>query len=96
MPTTGLAINNATLLDQVSFFYFKTSPEIIQLAAMLYIGFLLSMRDVEDSLKECGVKLNLKFVWYWWHKFVSHLESEIKNGAVKLPRASIGSLSGYG
>ena len=64
MPTTGLAINNATLLDQVSFFYFKTSPEIIQLAAMLYIGLLLSMRDVKDSLKECGVKLNVRSVWY--------------------------------
>jgi putative transposase len=32
------------------FSYFKTSPEIIRLAVMLYIRFPLSLRNVEDLL----------------------------------------------
>ena len=39
----------------VSFRYFKTSPEIIQLAVMLYVRFPLSLRNVEDLLHERGV-----------------------------------------
>jgi putative transposase len=30
------------------FRYFKTSPEIIRLAVMLYVRFPLSLRNVED------------------------------------------------
>ena len=36
------------------FRYFKTSPEIIRLAVMLYIRFPLSLRNVEDLLHERG------------------------------------------
>ena len=32
--------------------YFKTSPEIIRLAVMLYVLFPLSLRNVEDLLHE--------------------------------------------
>ena len=32
----------------ISLHYFKTSPEIIQLAVMLYVRFPLSLRNVED------------------------------------------------
>ncbi len=34
------------------FKYFKTSPEIIRLAVMMYIQFPLSLRNVEDLLHE--------------------------------------------
>ena len=37
------------------FRYFKTSPEIIRLAVMLYVRFPLSLRNVEDLLHERGV-----------------------------------------
>ena len=43
--------------NQISFRYFKTSPEIIQLAVMLYVRFPLSLRNVEDLLHERGVPL---------------------------------------
>lgn len=33
------------------FCYFKTPPEIIQLAVMMYIRFPLSLRNVEDTVK---------------------------------------------
>ena len=36
------------------FKYFKTSPEIIRLAVMIYVRFLLSLRNVEDLLQECN------------------------------------------
>jgi putative transposase len=38
------------------FKWFKTSPEIIRLAAMLYVRFPLSLRNVEDLLNECQWK----------------------------------------
>ena len=38
------------------FRYFKTSFEIIQLAAMMYVRFPLSLRNVEDWLTKVGIK----------------------------------------
>jgi putative transposase len=40
------------------FRYFKTSPEIIRLAVMLYIRFPLSLRNVEDLLHERGIDIS--------------------------------------
>ena len=53
----------------ISFRYFKTSPEIIQLAVMLYVRFPLSLRNVEDLLHERGVDVSYKAILYWWHRF---------------------------
>lgn len=41
------------------FRYFKTSPEIIRLAVMLYIRFPLSLRNVEDALHARGIEMDL-------------------------------------
>jgi putative transposase len=51
------------------FRYFKTSPEIIRLAVMLYVRFPLSLRDVEDLLHERGVEISHETVRFWWHRF---------------------------
>ena len=40
------------------FRYFKTSPEIIRLAVMLYVRYPLSLRNVEDLLHERGVEIS--------------------------------------
>jgi putative transposase len=40
------------------FKYFKTLPEIIRLAVMMYIRFPLSLRNVEDLLHERGIDSN--------------------------------------
>ena len=37
--------------NPLSFRYFKTSPEIIQLAVMLYVRFVFSLKNVEDRLR---------------------------------------------
>ena len=64
--------------NSVFFRYFKTSPEIIQLAVMLYVRFSLSLRNVEDLLHERGVDVSYESVRYWWHRFGSQFASQIK------------------
>src|SRR5210317_2640987 len=64
--------------NPLSFRYFKTSPEIIQLAVMLYVRFPLSLRNVEDLLHERGVDVSYESVRYWWHRFGSQFASQIK------------------
>jgi putative transposase len=39
------------------FRHFKTSPEVIRLAVLLYVRFLLSLRNVEDLLHEMSAAL---------------------------------------
>ena len=51
------------------FRYFKTSPEIIRLAVMLYVRFPLSLRNVEDLLHERGIDVSHETVRFWWHRF---------------------------
>jgi putative transposase len=46
------------MLNRSPFRYFKTSPEIIRLAVLLYIGFPLSLRNVEDLLDERGIEVS--------------------------------------
>ncbi len=46
------------------FKYFKTSPEIIRLAVMLYIRYPLSLRQVEDILFERGIEICYETVRY--------------------------------
>ena len=50
------------------FRYFKTSPEIIRLAVMMYVRFPLSLRNVEDLLHERGVDVSHEAVRFWWHR----------------------------
>ena len=51
------------------FRYFKTSPEIIRLAVMMYVRFPLSLRQVEDLLHERGVDISHETVRAWWNRF---------------------------
>ena len=51
------------------FRYFKTSPEVIRLAVMLYVRYPLSLRNVEDLLHERGIDLCHETVRFWWHRF---------------------------
>ena len=46
------------MTKQSPFKYFKTSPEIIRLAVMLYVRFPLSLRNVEDFLHEHGIEVS--------------------------------------
>jgi putative transposase len=60
------------------FRYFKTSPEIIRLAVMMYIRFPLSLRNVEDLLHERGIDVTHETVRFWWNRFGPMMAREIK------------------
>ena len=69
------------------FRYFKTSPEIIRLAVMLYIRFPLSLRNVEDLLHERGIEISHETVRYWWNRFGPMFAAEIRGKRVEAMRA---------
>lgn len=60
------------------FRYFKTSPEIIQLAVMMYVRFPLSLRNVEDLLHERGIDVCHESVRLWVDRFGIYFASKIR------------------
>ncbi len=71
----------------VSFKYFKTSPEIIRLAVMLYIRFPLWLRNVEDLLHERGIDVSHETVRCRWNEFGPMFAAEILRKRVQHLRA---------
>ena len=69
------------------FRYFKTSPEIIRLAVMLYVRFPLSLRNVEDLLHERGIDVSHETVRFWWNRFGPMFANEIRRKRVQQMRA---------
>ncbi len=65
------------------FRYFKTSPEIIRLAVMMYVRFPLSLRNVEDLLHERGIDICHETVRYWWLRFGPMFAAEIKKRRIQ-------------
>ncbi|MGH1483093.1 MAG: IS6 family transposase, partial [Geminicoccales bacterium] len=51
------------------FRYFKTSPEVIRLAVLMYVRFPLSLRNVEDLLHERGIDICHETIRCWWSRF---------------------------
>ena len=60
------------------FRYFKTSPEVIRLAVMLYVRFPLSLRNVEDLLHERGIDVSHETIRFWWDRFGPMFAKEIR------------------
>ena len=60
------------------FRYFKTSPEIIQLAVMMYVRFPLSLRNVEDLLHERGIDTCHETVRLWVDRFGTYFAHKIR------------------
>jgi putative transposase len=65
------------------FMYFKTSPDIIRLAVMLYVPFPLSLCNVEDRLHERGIDISHETVRFWWLRFGPMFVSEIKRRRIE-------------
>jgi putative transposase len=63
--------------------YFKTSPEIIRLAVMMYVRFPLSLRNVEDLLHERGIDISHETVRFWWSRFGPMFAAEIRRKRVQ-------------
>ena len=60
------------------FGYFKTSPEIIRLAVMMYVRFPLSLRNAGDLLHERGIDISHETVRFWWNRFGPLMAREIR------------------
>jgi putative transposase len=60
------------------FRYFKTSPEVIRLAVMMYVRFPLSLRNVEDLLHERGIDVSYETIRFWWNRFGPLFAAEIR------------------
>ena len=69
------------------FRYFKTSPEIIRLAVMMYVRFPLSLRNVEDLLHERGIDISHESVRFWWNRFGPVFAAEIRRRRVDRMRS---------
>jgi len=65
------------------FRYFKTSPDIIRLAVMMYVRFPLSLRNVEDLLHERGIDVSHETIRFWWNRFGPLLASEIRKSRIR-------------
>ena len=70
------------MIRRSPFRYFKTSPEIIRLAVMMYIRFPLSLRNVEDLLHERGIEISHETVRFWWNRFGPLFAAEIRRKRV--------------
>ena len=64
------------------FRYFKTSPDVIRLAVMMYIRYPLSLRQVEDLLSERGIDISHETVRFWWNRFGPMFAAEIRKRRV--------------
>ena len=69
------------------FCYFKTRPEIIWLAVMLYIRFPLSLRNAEVLLHERGIEICHETVRYWWNRFEPMFVAESRAKRMEATRA---------
>jgi putative transposase len=65
------------------FRYFKTSPEIIQLAVMMYVRLPHLLRNVEDLLHEPGIDICYESVRLWVDRF-----GPVFAGKIRTKRAS--------
>ena len=70
------------------FRYFKTLPEIIRLAVMMYIRFPLSLRQLEDLLHERGIDIPYETVRAWWNRFGPMFTAQIRKTASASMRGS--------
>ncbi|MEZ5947326.1 MAG: IS6 family transposase, partial [Hyphomonas sp.] len=70
------------------FRYFKTSPEIIQLAVMMYVRFPLSLRNVEDLLHERGIDICHETVRHWVDRFGTYFAHKIRRRRSEAMRQS--------
>ena len=75
------------MIKHSSFRYFKASPVVIRLAAMMYILFPLSLRNVEDLLHERDIDVCYETTLFWWNRFGPLFAVEIKKRQISHPQS---------
>ena len=69
------------------FRYFKTSPEVIRLAVMMYVCFPLSLRNVEDLLHERIIEVSHETIRFWWNRFGPIFAADIRKNRIGQTRS---------
>lgn len=82
-----LVASRLVMRQSSPFRYFKTSPEIIRLAVMMYVRFPLALRNVKDLLHERGVEVSHETVRYRWNRFRPMFAGEFRRRRVQWLRA---------
>jgi len=75
------------MTNRSPFRYFKTFPEVIRLAVMMYVRFPHSLRNVEHLLHWRGIDISHETVRFWWNRFGPLLAAEIRKIRVRQLRA---------
>jgi putative transposase len=68
--------------------YFKTSPEIIRLAVMLYGPVPALASERRGLLHERGIDVSHEAVRFWWHRFGQMFAAEIRKRRIQGMRSS--------
>ena len=55
---------------------------------MLYVGFPLSLRNVEDLLGERGIDVSHETIRYWWNRFGPVFAAEIRKRRIEGMKSS--------
>ena len=71
------------------FRYYKTSPDVIRLAVMMYVRFPLSLRQVEALLHEHGIDISYETERTWWNQFGPMFAAEVRKKSLLWRRPSI-------
>jgi len=69
------------------FRWFDSSPEVIRLVVMMYVRYLLLLRNAEDLLFERGIDICHETVRHWWNRFGPMIAGEIRRKRVRHLRA---------
>ena len=69
------------------FRWFDSSPEVIRLVVMIYVKYLLSLRNLTDLLAERGISIWHETVRLWWNRFGPMFAAEIRRRRVRKMRA---------
>ena len=64
------------------FRYFNSSPEVIRVSVMMYVRYLLSLRQVEELLSKRGIDICHETVRFWWKRFGPLFAAEIRKRRV--------------
>ncbi len=72
----------------------KTSSKIIRLAVMLKVQFPLSLRNVEDLLRERGIEVSHETIQFWRNRFGPMFAAEIRRKRAQRMRAWPGTVRG--
>jgi len=70
------------------FCYFKTCPEAIRLAVMLYVRFPLSLRIVEEPWHARIIEISHETARFWWNGLGLMFTAEVSKSRIQQFRAS--------